>query len=841
MSTIIFTGPGGKNYKGDWKDEDPDLRVAGMGAENELAMALTRLPDDELVLLYKAQKQKQRHAPLYLTSGWQSKAAVSEKDEEAKHNSAPDGSVPFASNQYESDEQEHPPEDYYDLDLQQWMEQLTKEDAEAARQMDRKDALDEDEANRLLHDLQREVGFPSFSSFVRARHHPSFKNLKRRPKHSHCRCPTCTELTSLIHRAARNKQARADFDRMLKAHYFEVKRWRSLERQLHAEARLNPDSVIVLSADATSRFGFPHMTRRPIKSMPSDAVYMTPWNCTNHGTGEDVYMYDINGKWMHGADYLCTNLYTILRRIKTKPEGPDMTDIERKQKRCQKLVLMGDNVSENKNNTVLQFCSELVARGWFAEVQLLYGPVGHTHNGNDAVHYIHNQIAGNLVCITPAELFNNYKHAWHTERKRPQPIIVETQWAWTTMYAPCAVRVGGFKNDGVRDPDYVRAFRFCKDSHGVVEMFIKGSPAADAWHGENSRIGAPGYKLLRELPPRPPLPKRPRDATLVKEYYNRLAGDKLRKFCNINGLGAMLDILLDMAKNGCVPSLGAPSEADMKQLSGEQRKKMRGYGVIEKIGDPTSHWHILPFMRDPLHYINTVKTFWELPVLQPVVVDVPTSLPYHLPGVTCPLVTYTSRQPAKRAPVVNEADEEQEYAPSDKSRKRPPSKNVKQPKSRATTSPVRPKPTTNRRKPLQKVDNDDDEDMETSADSDSSWDPQKDEPRAKRSKPVDEVIPASWDTPYSDLQVGGFAAVEAAYGRLKGIAVVQVSVFHLCSSSFSFVSVCLSLVQITKLEEGTIKGIDWWSMEAKTTDPQCIRYMFVILYLVPHMNLEPCG
>ena len=39
------------------------------------------------------------------------------------------------------------------------------------------------------------------------------------------------------------------------------------------------------------------------------------------------------------------------------------------------------------------------------------------------------------------------------------------------MYQTCAVRVGGFKNDGVRDPDYVRAFRFCKDAHGVVEMF----------------------------------------------------------------------------------------------------------------------------------------------------------------------------------------------------------------------------------------------------------------------------------------------------------------------------------------------------------------------------------
>jgi len=79
-------------------------------------------------------------------------------------------------------------------------------------------------------------------------------------------------------------------------------------------------------------------------------------------------------------------------------------------------------------------------RGWYDEIEMLFGPVGHTHNGNDAVHYIHNQIAGNFVSITPAELFTNYRHAWHSERTRPQPIILESQFAWTARYLgtkPC--------------------------------------------------------------------------------------------------------------------------------------------------------------------------------------------------------------------------------------------------------------------------------------------------------------------------------------------------------------------------------------------------------------------
>jgi hypothetical protein len=46
--------------------------------------------------------------------------------------------------------------------------------------------------------------------------------------------------------------------------------------------------------------------------------------------------------------------------------------------------------------------------------------------------------------------------------------------------------------------------------------------------------------------------------------------------------------------------------------------------------------------------------------------------------------------------------------------------------------------------------------METSADSDSSWDPQKDETGQKITSDHLE-IPVSWDTPYSKLKVGGFA------------------------------------------------------------------------------------
>jgi hypothetical protein len=57
-------------------------------------------------------------------------------------------------------------------------------------------------------------------------------------------------------------------------------------------------------------------------------------------------------------------------------------------------IFIGDNYSENKNNTNLAWACMMVSHGWFKEVRFLYGPPGHTHNGIDAVHNVHNQNVG---------------------------------------------------------------------------------------------------------------------------------------------------------------------------------------------------------------------------------------------------------------------------------------------------------------------------------------------------------------------------------------------------------------------------------------------------------------
>lgn len=130
--------------------------------------------------------------------------------------------------------------------------------------------------------------------------------------------------------------------------------------------------------------GFPRTTNKDVKNYPTDRVFMTPLSLSHHGNG-NVYFYDFTHKWRHGSNRMCTILYTVLSRIKNKP-ARDATTHDLAQKRSTKLYLMADNAPLNKNNTILAFASELVMRGWFEEVQMLFGPVGHTHNGNDAVH-----------------------------------------------------------------------------------------------------------------------------------------------------------------------------------------------------------------------------------------------------------------------------------------------------------------------------------------------------------------------------------------------------------------------------------------------------------------------
>ena len=91
-----------------------------------------------------------------------------------------------------------------------------------------------------------------------------------------------------------------------------------------------------------------------------------------------------------------------------------------------------------------------------------------------------------------------FNYAWHTDRSRPQPIIVECQYAWGERYKPYAKTIGGFTKT-MQNKESIRAYRF-SNVDGIVGMQIKVSPCSPRWYGDGSIPGGVGYVCLKGAP-----------------------------------------------------------------------------------------------------------------------------------------------------------------------------------------------------------------------------------------------------------------------------------------------------------------------------------------------------
>jgi hypothetical protein len=100
--------------------------------------------------------------------------------------------------------------------------------------------------------------------------------------------------------------------------------------------------------------------------------------------------------------------------------------------RARKLVGIGDNYSGNRNYTNLYFISEMVAWGWYDEVELLFGPVGHTHNGIDSQHSIHNKQLLSQPHYQLADILKAFT-VW-TPSTRPGHCVLEGTHDWVSHY-----------------------------------------------------------------------------------------------------------------------------------------------------------------------------------------------------------------------------------------------------------------------------------------------------------------------------------------------------------------------------------------------------------------------
>jgi hypothetical protein len=480
-------------------------------------------------------------------------------------------------------------------------------------------------------------GFPGYTTFCNTRWHDNFKDVKKRPKHLHCRCATCAELQADLIRACQTGQNRDIYEKKAHEHYAEVRRWRTFEETVYASSVHNLGSEIVLSYDDTQAVGLPRFTNRDIKNLTNIKMRVIPFNLQNHGLHENYYFYTVYNMYSKGGNRLCSLLYHYLRRLKymEPPQGETLNVYG--QRKARKLTLIGDNYGENKNNILFAFCSELVMRRWFDVIYLFYGPVGHTHNGNDAVHYIHNQIAGNQNSVTLAEFFHAFRVAWKTDRTRPQPVILDVVYDWENYYEGYSESISCFQRSKTQET-YCRGFKFEKNTSGVVEMRVKGSPNDPKWYGQDANSLAPGFVVLKTLPMKAPRIIEPSNSALEHAHLAALNSKSVQKVCQTIGKLDSHQWLVEFAKTGRIPLLGPPP-SDMKLTD----PKMMGWDFLEQFG-VADRTICIPFMRhNPNH--KSLKDWWGLP--GDVEFFETPSLPV-VPGVTCPKVRYTSDVSSKR-------------------------------------------------------------------------------------------------------------------------------------------------------------------------------------------------
>jgi hypothetical protein len=429
----------------------------------------------------------------------------------------------------------------------------------------------------------------SRASFEKASKHGDFQHVKRRAKHRHLRCSDCSSLSARLTVACMRGEDVSPILAERNAHEEAVRDWRVFEECLVNGSRSSPSHKNVFRFDATTSAGFPHFTNRTIKGMSHHRFSLTPNLVMDEARQRLSYLYSVDG-YAKGANRWCTELFNCIKALKESGSPAS---------RARVLVLIGDNFSENKNNTDFEFCADLVARGWYDEVYMYFGPVGHTHNGVDSVHHVHNLFAMNYTLGTPADLANAFVTTWR-ENCRPEFVIIEQQFDWTKFYSPHKRQLKGFTKT-VRDPLSVQAFRVQRSRSGVIEMHWKHHASErKAWLGMDSQQGSPGFRILRSKPTGMPtvIPPKPMPAAKVPKVFH----PKIRAALLDEDLGEAWDWLKTVVTNRGMMTINQVVE---KEVAGE-------LGRLVTIGYPG---HLADVRLISNHQVVTAEEFWSLPAV----------------------------------------------------------------------------------------------------------------------------------------------------------------------------------------------------------------------------------
>ena len=432
---------------------------------------------------------------------------------------------------------------------------------------------------------------PCISYFKDARHDDMFSDVKNRARHNHCRCPTCASLQARRLKVFNSTYDREQFKKEWTDHQNERRWWRDLEHRLVARARHSPATHNCFWFDDTNAAGFPHITNRPYKNLPTSRFQLIPFLIADLARGRDFYVYTAKGRFKKGANRLCTTLLRTLRATKFSGDASRL---------ARKLHLIADNFAENKNNTLFAFCSDLVLRAWYDVIVLVYGPVGHTHNGGDQQHEIHNTKLFNFFLPTFVHMLARYHQAWRSEHSRPTPVLLDVQFDFDAYYKPYLRPVAGYTNT-TDDPCAARAFKFERSNGGVVTMMWKTRAESGDWRGADGQVGTAGFEVLRGRPRGAPGAVEPTPKVMKKKYYNQLLGTKMVSCLEDEGCPEAVAWLKEAALHGVIPV-----DRRLQQV-GELPAGALGSLVQLRCGDCTAEVQVIEDMEEP------ANDFWALP------------------------------------------------------------------------------------------------------------------------------------------------------------------------------------------------------------------------------------
>lgn len=335
---------------------------------------------------------------------------------------------------------------------------------------------------------------PSFKTWSRERWHDDFKDVQRREKHFHCKCSTCDDIQArrgLAFIGRCGDSARLDADE--RRHALSVREWTLMELSLQSESQQNPEKLALFSHDDTGAAGLPRFGNRDPKGLTKTRFWVVPWLVHDFGGHRLDYVFHPKTSLKKGANRMLTLMHSCLYRLKTDYANP--------RHRVRRVVFIADNCADNKNNTLLCYICHLVQLDWFDSIELLFGEVGHTHNGIDGTHYILKVEVGGLVSADFGSYVRNFPAAFHSDAKRPGASVLDVVFDWEAYYREWFRPLSGFTRTE-RDDLIVRGFKASKNTHGVVTLKWKVDPALDKeWRGVDGTFGSEGFVVLKGVPP----------------------------------------------------------------------------------------------------------------------------------------------------------------------------------------------------------------------------------------------------------------------------------------------------------------------------------------------------